>query len=84
MSLDPGDYDLNINIGSEFSCENYIVISTDSGSVWTFENKKQVQKFLVGRRIESYAVYSLNSDLKIDLEKEIYGEKGQFDKLKNQ
>jgi len=84
MSLDPGDYDLNTNIGNEFSCESYLVVSTGTGSVWTFENEEQVQKFLVGRRIESYAVYSLNSDLKTDLEKKIYGEAGQFDKYKNQ
>lgn len=83
MSLDTGDYELNISIGDKFSCDNYLIISKDTGTVWTFENQEEVQKFLVGRRIDSYAVYSLSSDLKIDLEKEIYGETGQFDKFKN-
>ncbi len=83
MSLNPGDYSLDTSIGDKFPNENYLVISVDTGVVWTFESEEQVQKFLVGRNIKQYSIYSLSTDSKIGLEKEIYGEEGQFDRFRN-
>lgn len=85
MSLKPGDYSLDIPIGKSLDETEYLVISNRTGTIWLFNERSEVVSFFTGRGIQFYSLYH-NSDNKVllEIEKEIYGENGRFDRLKNE
>lgn len=85
MSLEPGDYSLDLRIGQSLDESAYLIISNKTGTIWSFDERSEVVSFFTGRNIQFYSLYHNNNNKTLlKIEKEIYGESGRFNRLKNE